>query len=459
MSDPSPGTSGSGLGPDGIRRWALALLVLAAIPDVLPYAGLKSLIGERFGKSDAETQLFAVAALLGALFAVPLLRYLRQKSPRRVFAVAALVQAFSVGIMALPISWEFLLALRCIQGGADLLTLVTLTTVVASHARGTGRGFGASGSAVLFGLAIGLAGGGVLSSLAPLAVFPLCALVSLLMALAAAGLPALHVSTHRPTRRRRFDRQIILGGAFAASDRMISGMMTVSFPLLLVATMGLSESIIGAILAAPLLACAFGGFFSGMLIDRIGGILGRAVGVPLQAVGLGLIVLSSGQVGLLIIGTVLLAVGATILLPTAMVIGTSRRTDQVEVDAVGGIQAIGQGGHLFGVLLIGLLTVLAGQVTTTGIVLILGAYLAWNGVFLYALRDQTASNPRPGPQFPLGARQLVGPRPARTVRTNRTALIEPLVDTYDGPRPDPNPKVVDEECPSTNTNASKTVNS
>ena len=167
------------MGPNGIRRWALVLLVLAAIPDVLPYAGLKSLIGERFGKSDAETQLFAVAALLGALFAVPLLRYLRQKSPRRVFAIAALVQAFSVALMALPVSWEVLLLLRGIQGGADLLTLVTLTTVVASHARGTGRGFGASGSAVLFGLAIGLAGGGAIASLAPLAVFPLCALLSL----------------------------------------------------------------------------------------------------------------------------------------------------------------------------------------------------------------------------------------------------------------------------------------
>lgn len=446
------------MGPNGIRRWALVLLVLAAIPDVLPYAGLKSLIGERFGKSDAETQLFAVAALLGALFAVPLLRYLRQKSPRRVFAIAALVQAFSVALMALPVSWEVLLLLRGIQGGADLLTLVTLTTVVASHARGTGRGFGASGSAVLFGLAIGLAGGGAIASLAPLAVFPLCALLSLLMALAATGLPALHVATQRSAQRRRFDRQIILGGAFAASDRMISGMMTVSLPLLLVATMDLSESMIGAILAAPLLACAFGGFFSGMLIDRIGGLIGRTVGVPLQALGLALVVLAGGQVGVLVIGTVLMAAGATILLPTSMVIGTSRRTDQVQVDAVGGIQAIGQGGHLFGVLLIGLLTLMAGQVTTLGILAILVGYLVWNAIFLFSLRGQSASNPRPGPPFPLGTRQLVGPRPARPVRS-RTVLIEPLVGTYDGPRSSPNPKVVEEECPSTNTNASKTVSS
>ena len=458
MTHPSPTRSRPGFGPDGIRRWALALLVLAAIPDVLPYAGLKSLIGERFGKSDAEIQLFAVAALFGALLAVPLIRRVRQQSPRRVFAVAALVQAFAIALMVLPVSWEFLLVLRCIQGGADLLTLVTLTTVVASHARGTGRGFGASGSAVLCGLAIGLAGGGALAALAPLAVFPLCALVSLLLALAATGLPALHVASRRPAQSRRYDRQIILGGAFAASDRMISGMMTVSLPLLLVVTMDASEAMIGGILAAPLLACAVGGYFSGMLIDRIGGVLGRLLGVPLQAVGLGLIVLSAGSVLTLVIGTILLAVGATILLPTSMVIGTGRRTDQVEVDAVGGIQAIGQGGHLLGVLLITLLTVLAGAVTTLGVISILGLYLAWNAVFLYSLHLRTTSIPRPGPQFAMGARQLVGPRPLRSVRP-RTVLIEPLVDTYDGPRSSLNPTMAEEECPSTNTSASKTVSS
>ena len=175
MNQPSPASSRIGFGSDGIRRWALLLLVIAAIPDVLPYAGLKSLIGERFGKSDSEIQLFALAALFGALAAVPLMRRLRLYSPRRVFAVAALVQAVAIAFMALPVSWELLLVLRAIQGGADLLTLVTLTTVVASHARGSGRGFGASGAAILFGLGIGLAGGGVLATFNPLAVFPLAA--------------------------------------------------------------------------------------------------------------------------------------------------------------------------------------------------------------------------------------------------------------------------------------------
>ena len=69
MAPTPPERARPGLGRDGIRRWALGLLVVAAIPDVLPYAGLASLVGERFQKSDAEVQLFAVAALLGALLA------------------------------------------------------------------------------------------------------------------------------------------------------------------------------------------------------------------------------------------------------------------------------------------------------------------------------------------------------------------------------------------------------
>ena len=458
MNQASPASPRLGFGSDGIRRWALLLLVLAAIPDVLPYAGLKSLIGDRFGKSDAEIQLFALAALFGALAAVPLMRRLRLQSPRRVFAVAALVQAVAIALMALPVSWELLLVLRGIQGGADLLTLVTLTTVVASHARGSGRGFGASGAAILFGLGIGLAGGGILATFNPLAVFPLAALISLLLALAATGLPALHVAARRSGTPRRFDQRIIMGGAFAASDRMITGMMSAGLPLLLVASMGLEKSMVGIVLAAPLLACAAGGYFSGMLIDRIGPLVGRTLGVPLQAIGVGLVVVSGGEVWLLAVGTTVLSLGAMILLPTSMVIGTSTRTDQIEADAVGGIQAIGQGGHLVGVLLILMGSLIAGSVTVLGILAILGVYLLWNVAFLYTLRARTVSIPRPGPHFALGSRQLVGPRPARSARA-RGAVIETLVETYDGPRPSTNPTPMDETCPNTNTNASKTVSS
>ena len=100
----------------GTRYWALLLLVLAAVPDVLPYPGLKSIVAERFGLEDAGAQLFAIFALLGALGAVPMLRRARQWAPRKVFALGALVQALSISLMILPIDWLLVLLLRCVQG-------------------------------------------------------------------------------------------------------------------------------------------------------------------------------------------------------------------------------------------------------------------------------------------------------------------------------------------------------
>ena len=459
MAPPPPESARPGLGRDGIRRWALGLLVAAAIPDVLPYAGLASLVGERFQKSDAEVQLFAVAALMGALLAVPLIRRVRDSSPRRVFAVAALVQAFAIALMALPVSWELLLLLRGLQGGADLLTLVTLTTVVASHARGTGRGFGASGSAIFCGLAAGLVGGGLLAASYPLIVFPLSAAISLLLALAAFGLPALHVAARQVRATRIFDRRILFGGAFAASDRMIPGMVTVSLPLLLVATMDASPTVIGIVLGAPLLACAMGGYASGILIDRIGGVSGRLIGVPLQGLGLSLVVLSEGVLSVLLIGTLLMALGAMILLPTSLVLGTGRRTDQIEVDAVGGIQAIGQGGHLAGVSVGFILTAVAGEVTTWGVLGVVLFYLAWNAGFLWRLVRDDAALPRPGPQFERASRQPIGPLPSRVARTRSGSLIDPPSSSYDEGPSGEEPGKVDQSCPSTNMNASRTARS
>ena len=139
--------------------------------------------------SRSCTCSFAVAALIGALGAVPILRRLRSWSPRRIFATAALVQAIAIGLMVIPIDLPFLLLLRGIQGYVDLLLLVTLTTLVAANAPSTGRGFGMAGAAIMIGLALGLLGGGLVASVSVPAVFPVGAVVSICLAVGALGLP------------------------------------------------------------------------------------------------------------------------------------------------------------------------------------------------------------------------------------------------------------------------------
>lgn len=444
-------------GATTIRRWALLLLTLSAIPDVLPFAGLKRLISERFDKSEAESQLFAIMALIGALLAVLVLRRVQKASPRKVFMVCALVQATVIGLMILPINWTTILALRGIQGGADLLMLVTLTTVVASHAKGTGRGFGAAGAAILFGLAFGLLGGGLLTSFQPSSVFPVSVGISLMLAGCAFGLPSRHLHATSDDKRRQIDRRTIIGGAFSASDRMISGMITVSLPLLLVSSFEASPAVIGVVLAAPLMACAFGGYFSGILVDRIGAIRARLIGVPVQAAGLTMIILSVGNIALLSLGTLTLSVGATLLLPTSLVIGAGIRPKQIDPSAVGGIQSIGQAGHLFGTLLIFFITVLSGAVTTAGILTVVVIYLAWNTIWLGALSSEFFAVGRPAPRVVQGRRLASGPLKGRsaTGRPSSTNQSATLIDSQQ------NASESEEsmECHNTNTSASMTAKS
>ena len=403
------------------RRWALLLLVFAAVPDVLPYPGLKQLISERYGLDDIGAQLFAVAALIGALGAVPILRRLRSWSPRRIFASAALVQALAIGVMIIPIDWPFLLVLRGIQGYVDLLLLVTLTTLVAANAPSTGRGFGMAGSAIMVGLALGLVGGGVVSSISVPAVFPVGALVSLGLALGSLGLPSVPGRSFEPNSRGlEFDRKVITAGAFMASDRMIPGMMTFSLPLLLVTNFGATPMTISLIMSMPLLACAIGGYFTGMIVDRLGAFLVRVIGVPLQASGLALVVVSAGNPTLLVLGTLLLATGSALVMPTSLVIGTGRSAHQVTAESVGGIQALGQVGYLFGALSILIMTIYYGSVTNGIVLTLLLVYLAWNVAWLGRLR--AIGHARRAPRFARGERRLTIPQPKSRVRRAPSAV-------------------------------------
>lgn len=415
------------------RRWALLLLVFAAVPDVLPYPGLKQLVSERYGLDDIGAQLFAIAALIGALCAVPILRRLRSWSPRRIFASAALVQAFAIGMMIIPIDWPLLLLLRGIQGYVDLLLLVTLTTLVAAHSPSTGRGFGMAGSAIMIGLALGLIGGGVIASISIPGVFPAGALVSLCLALGSLGLPRVPVKSfesvdrgNRGNRGFEFDRKVITAGAFMASDRMIPGMMTFSLPLLLPTSFGATPMTISLVLGMPLLACAIGGYFTGMIVDHLGAFLVRIVAVPLQASGLALVVVSAGNATLLVAGTLLLAIGSALVMPTSLVIGTGRSAHQVTAESVGVIQALGQVGYLFGALSILIMTIYYGSVTTGIVLTLLLVYLVWNAAWLVRLR--AIGHARRAPRFARGERRLTVPRPKSRVRRS-PATVETRVSS------------------------------
>ena len=181
------------------------------------------------------------------------------------------------------------------------------------------------------------------------------------------------------------------------------------------------------------------------------------IGVPLQAGGLTLIILSGGDITILGLGTLTLSLGATLLLPTSLVIGAGRRPKQIDPSVVGGIQSIGQAGHLFGTLLIFLITVLSGAVTNAGILAVVVIYLAWNTIWLGALGSEFFAVARPAPRVVQGRRLASGPikgRSALRAGSGRVATAT-LPDSHED-QTDPKESI---ECHSTNTNASRTAKS
>lgn len=364
------------------RLWPWMLLVLAVVPDALPYAGLKSLISDRFNQGDSSTQLFAVAALIGAVCVVPFLKRVRRVSPRRVMFAAATLQACVVLPMALPVSWEQILVLRGVQGAFDLLTLAVLTTVIADRSSSMGRAFGGSSAAIMIGLAVGLGAGGWLAGTGTTTVFIVAGITSLVLAGASLTLPKTYTEPTRARATRRITRRLLTGTALAASDRLFSGAMILSLPLLLAATGEVSTTVVGLTLALPLAFPAIGGYLAGIVVDRIGPLPVRGVGVACAAGGLGVMAVASGSVTVLLFAAVLVGIGVTLTLPTAQVITVGTHAHQAPLLSIGTLQAAGQIGHLTGIGLIMLLTAAAGSVTSGVLLWTVGIYVAWNGIFM-----------------------------------------------------------------------------
>ena len=65
--------------PKSIVRIVILLIFLSALPDALVVPVLKDLFADRYGVSTAQAQLFLAVNLLGALLAIPLVKYMRRR--------------------------------------------------------------------------------------------------------------------------------------------------------------------------------------------------------------------------------------------------------------------------------------------------------------------------------------------------------------------------------------------
>ena len=161
------------------------LLFLATLPDAMLAIALKAIAVDRYGVSAGSAHWFMAVNLLGAVAVLPLLaRFWRDLPAWKLIAIAAIADALCMGIMAFPIGWTATLLIRCVEGGADLVTISTVLGLLGSGTfNRSGSRFGIAGFVMMMGLAIGIGGGGVISDQSAIAVLlttsGICALLAL----------------------------------------------------------------------------------------------------------------------------------------------------------------------------------------------------------------------------------------------------------------------------------------
>jgi predicted MFS family arabinose efflux permease len=332
------------------------LLGLAAIPDAMVVPVLHDLTVGRFGVSEGMAHVFMAVNLLGALFAIGLLVFLRRRLPSSVlFISSAIISALLMVLMAKTTSWWLFLTFRCVEGGADLLLLAIPLRLIAgagSQNRYAGR-MGGGFTAIMIALAIGVGVGGVVGENLPSNVLWAGAGTMGVLALIAANvrrtldnLPASPKAepNHCPLIPREW-----LGAGFMALDRCLSAIVSTSLPILLASGFNIASTTLGIALAGMFLSLAVFSPPVGILADRVGGGKIRLVasimcGFALS--GLGLMAWLPPSI-VLVPCLLLYGIGAAGLMPSAFLVAV--RSDASNL-VFGSIQAAGQLGYAVGVL-------------------------------------------------------------------------------------------------------------
>jgi predicted MFS family arabinose efflux permease len=373
------------------------LLGLAAIPDAMVVPVLYDLTVGRFGVSQGAAHYFMAINLLGALFAIALLVFLKRRvSSSVLFITAALISAILMACMAMTTSWWLFLTFRCLEGGADLLLLSIPFRLIAGAGKQDRYGgrIGGGFTAMMVALAIGVGFGGAIGRdsaesvlWAGAAIIAALSLIALIVRRTVDNLPQSPkpAPRHCPLVPREW-----LGAGFMALDRCLSAIVSTSLPILLASGFNIATTTLGISLAGMFLSLAVFSSPAGVMADRYGGGRVRLVaslmcGVALA--GLGLMVWLPPEI-ILVPCLLLYGVGAAGLMPSAFSVAVRHDASNL---VFGSIQAAGQFGYAAGVMGGGLLlTVIAlpADLMLSRMFPIAGAaFIVLNMLILLALRS------------------------------------------------------------------------
>ena len=326
--------------PKSIVRIVILLIFLSALPDALVVPVLKDLFADRYGVSTAQAQLFLAVNLLGALLAIPLVKYMRRRmSGWAVVSSTAIVDGILLAIMWLPIGFAGTLALRTIEGAVDVATFAALFQMLGrSDQKHPAWKLGLGATVLVAGLGIGAVLGGFLTKLAGSAAVTLIvgsvsciATGCLAMAFRAtlANMVAFAKSVQVNVDQSELPEKPekiwpIL--CMAATDRATGAILTAVFASFLLSGLGYTPEQRGMLVGLPLLLMAIGAAPAGWFADRLGALRTRTFAAIVYALALGIVPFLGANTMVLAVALLVLGVAAAPLLPAslALVIGTNR---------------------------------------------------------------------------------------------------------------------------------------
>ena len=335
----------------------LLLILLSALPDAMLVPVLRDLLVERYGASAQAAQAFLAVNLIGAALAVPLVRWLRGRWPAwTVAALGAVADAALLGLMWLPIGFEATLAVRLVEGVADVATFAALFQMLGSvNGRGSAWRMGV-GASVLIG---GLGGGAVLGGAAvraseagPTVAFVLgagcCLATGIGAVLGAARLDRAAPSSEMPevigvSARGPLWPMLLM----AASDRATGAALTAVFASFLARNLGYDPAERGRLVGLPLLLMALGAAPAGWIADRVGPMRFRTVAAVVYALCFAQVAWLGKSTLALSAVLLLLGIAAAPLLPASLALTVRSGRGSSGLAA---FRAAGDGGYFLGIV-------------------------------------------------------------------------------------------------------------
>lgn len=346
------------------------------VPVTLPVTVLRGLVQDRFDVSVLWTSAFMSINMVGAVLAAPLAGVLADRIGRfkSLIVAALLVDATCLFALTLDVPFWAFMTIRFAEGCAHITALSLLLSMAASLGQRIGRGriMGIVGGCITLGVALGAPIGGLLGRQDPLYPMEVAAGISLSVAvicmLFLVGIPG---RSQRPRLRDivamvRRETALLVPLAYSFVDRFTVGFFTTTFALWMREVHDLSPARIGLLLGLFLVPFSLLSYPFGRLSERVSRTLLVSGGSLIYGIG----VMSLGLWSQAALPAVMFALGvaSAVMFVPSLILTTDLASRDIRSTALGGFNAAGSLGFIFGPLVGGAVsqTVAAGSDWNTG---------------------------------------------------------------------------------------------